>query len=131
MKMGVNKYNALPGLAILLLGLGVTASGYASSVSEPTTCEIRVASNGGMLAIQGVVNGGIALSGSYQMRVSGQGPGGSTNLNQGGQFNAGAGEAVTLGQVMVDNSGGTYDVVLSIDSAEGKVDCQGHFGSPT
>jgi hypothetical protein len=119
MKMGVNKYNALPGLAILLLGLGVTASGYASSVSEPTTCEIRVASNGGMLAIQGVVNGGIALSG------------GSTNLNQGGQFNAGAGEAVTLGQVMVDNSGGTYDVVLSIDSAEGKVDCQGHFGSPT
>jgi hypothetical protein len=129
--MGVNKYNALPGLAILLLGLGVTASGYASSVSEPTTCEIKAASNGGMLALQGVVHAGIALSGSYQMRVSGQGPGGSSNLNQGGQFNAGAGEAVTLGQMMVDNSGGTYDVRLSIDTNAGRIDCQGRFGSQT
>ena len=129
--MGVNKYNALTGLAILLLGLGVTASGYAGSLSQSTTCEIKAASNGGMLALQGVVHAGMALSGSYQMRVSGQGPGGSSNLKQGGQFNAAAGEAVTLGQVMVDNSGGTYDVTLSIDSAEGKVDCQGHFGSQT
>ena len=129
--MGVNKYNALTGLAILLLGLGVTASGYAGSLSQPTTCEIKAASSGDMLALQGVAHAGIALSGSYQMRVSGQGPGGSTNLNQGGQFNAAAGEAVTLGQVMVDNSGGTYDVTLSIDSAGGKVDCQGHFGSQT
>ena len=129
--MGVNKYNALTGLAILLLGLGVTASGYAGSLSQSTTCEIKAASNDGMLALQGVVHAGMALAGSYQMRVSGQGPGGSSNLNQGGQFNAGAGEAVTLGQVMVDNSGGTYDVTLSIDSAEGKVDCQGHFGSQT
>ena len=129
--MGVSKYNALTGLAILLLGLGVTASGYAGSLSQSTTCEIKAASNDGMLALQGVVHAGMALAGSYQMRVSGQGPGGSSNLNQGGQFNAAAGEAVTLGQVMVDNSGGTYDVTLSIDSPEGKVDCQGHFGSQT
>ena len=129
--MGINKYTALPGMAILLLGLGATASGYAGSLSQSTTCEIKAASNGGMLALQGVVHAGMALSGSYQMRVSGQGPGGSSNLNQGGQFNAAAGEAVTLGQVIVDNSGGTYDVMLSIDSAVGKVDCQGYFGSQT
>ena len=129
--MGINKYTALPGMAVLLLGLGVTASGYASSVSGPTTCEIKAASDGGMLALQGVVHAGIAISGSYQMRVSGQGPGGSSNLNQGGQFNAGAGEAVTLGQVMVDNSGGTYDVTLSLDTNAGRVDCQGRFGSQT
>ena len=129
--MGINKYTALPGMAILLLGLGATASGYAGSLSQSTTCEIKAASNDGMLALQGVVHAGMALSGSYQMRVSGQGPGGSSNLNQGGQFNAAAGEAVTLGQVIVDNSGGTYDVMLSIDSAVGKVDCQGYFGSQT
>jgi len=84
-------------LAILMLGLGVTASGYTSAASAPTSCEIKTASNGGMLAIQGVVHAGIALSGSYQLRVSGEGPGGSSDLSQGGQFNAGAGEAVTLG----------------------------------
>jgi hypothetical protein len=129
--MGINKYTSLSGLAILMLGLGLTASGYSSAASVPTTCEIKTASNGGMLAIQGVVHAGIALSGSYQMRVSGQGPGGSSDLNQGGQFNAGAGEAVTLGQVTVDNSGGTYTVTLSIDSTGGKVACQGHFGNQT
>lgn len=126
--MGVSKYNALPGLAILLLGLAVTG-GYASSIGGAATCEIKAASNGGMLAIQGVVHTTVALSGSYQMRASGQGPGGTSNVNQGGQFSAGPGDAVTLGQMMVDNSGGTYDVTLSVDTNGGRVDCQGHFGS--
>ena len=129
--MGINKSIALPALAVLMLGLGVTVSGYASAAGKSTTCEIIGTANGGMLSIQGVVHASAPVSGSYQMQVNGQGPGGSSDSSQGGDFTASAGDAVTLGQMMVSNGGGTYDVTLSLDANGSTIRCQNRFGAQT
>ncbi len=98
-------------------GLAVAATG--EHKSEPVRCEIQTSSANGMVTLQGVVHSNVALSGTYQFRVTGSGGGNSSNISQGGYFTAGPEGAVTLGSVMLGGSAANYDATLEL-MANGK-----------
>src|SRR5690606_4539177 len=89
------------------------------AAAGPVACEIKSASMNGMISLEAVIRSDVAAFGSYRFRVAGAGGGGGTNIQQGGNFSATPGAPVTLGRVMVGNTGGAYDAILEI-SADGE-----------
>jgi hypothetical protein len=75
-----------------------------------------------MLAVQGKLMSPTALNGEYHFALKSSGGGGSTNINQGGQFSAAPNAEVALGQVMV-NANAHVNVDFTV-TANGKTyDC--------
>ena len=105
------------------LGAGVAAAGNGQG-SGPISCEIVATPSGGMTAIEGVARSDTAMTGSYQLRVSGPG----TNISQGGPFDASAGRPATLGSVMLGGSGGSYDVRLEVETGGASASCSERIG---
>jgi len=113
----LNRFHILA--ASLLVGLG--AAGFATAdgspeaaLGEPPRCEIVASPSGGMVALEGVLHTDTAVSGSYRFRVVSHGGGGSSNIQQGGEFFAGPNEPVSLGTVMIGNGGGSYKATLEV-----------------
>jgi len=109
--------------ASVLLGLG--AAGFATAdgqpeaapgaaYAEPLRCEIVASPADGMIALEGVLHTDAAISGSYTFRVVSFGGGGSSNIQQGGEFSAGPNAPATLGTVMLGNPGGAYKATLEV-----------------
>jgi hypothetical protein len=115
--------------AAVLAGLGAasfaTADGTpettapGTAFTEPLRCEIVASPADGMIALEGVLYTDAAISGSYRFRVTSFGGGGSSNIQQGGEFVAAPGETATLGTVMLGNPGGRYKATLEV-TANGK-----------
>ena len=109
-------------MSAMLVGAGMLAASagsvVASSSSGPVRCEIVASKANGMTRLLGVAHAGSALSGSYLFRVSGSG----ANISQGGGFDARAGEAATLGSVMLGGSG-SYNVSLEVKANGASVSC--------
>ncbi len=107
--------------AMLLIGLGAGVAGIGSSQASasdgPLSCAIETSRSGGMVAIESVAKSQRAVTGSYSFSVRG----GGTNIRQGGEFEAGAGETVTLGQVTL--SGGGYDLKLEVSAGGRTASC--------
>jgi hypothetical protein len=109
--------------AAALIGLG--AAGFATAdgspdaapgaaYDEPIRCEIVASPAKGMIALEGVLHANAPISGSYRFRVVSHGGGGSSNIQQGGEFFAGPNEPASLGTVMIGNGGGSYDARLEV-----------------
>ncbi len=114
---------AAPAVLVTAGIAGVAAASAASQVkSGPLSCEIRQQVSGGMLTLQGVATADSDMSGSYRLKISGGSGGGSSTINQGGEFSASAGEDVTLGRVTV-NAGGYYDVTLEVSGGGHSARC--------
>ena len=117
----------------ILLGLGLVGvaatSGQAKS-QDPTVCGINATSNGGMIALQAAFTSDVAVNGSYQFQVVSSGPGGNSNISQGGAFAAPANETVTLGQVSI-NEGATYQVMFKVTADGMDMDCSQTMPSRT
>jgi hypothetical protein len=113
--------------ATLLIGLGAAGTaigaGQATASNGPLGCSIETSRSGGMIAIESVAKSASATTGSYTFSVRGPG----TNISQGGDFEAGAGETVTLGQVML--GGGSYDLKLEVSAGGHTVSCSERLGS--
>jgi hypothetical protein len=124
---------ALATIAALSLGLAIAGAMGANQATAASTgdtrCQIQASANNSMTTIEGVINSPTALSGSYQFEVVASGPGGSSNINQGGAFQAPAGSPVTIGKVMLGNPGATYDVKLVISSNDGAFNCADRIAS--
>lgn len=107
--------------AMLLIGLGAGVAGIgasqASASDGPLSCAIETSRSGGMVAIESVATSDRAVIGSYSFSVRG----GGTNIRQGGEFEAAAGETVTLGQVML--GGGGYDLKLEVSAGGRSASC--------
>lgn len=108
-------------LGLGLAGFGLSA-GQAESHDDPVRCEILTNTQNGMVAMQGVVHTDQAISGSYRLRISSASGGGSSNISQGGYFNAGPGDAVTLGQVML-GANAIYDASLEVNLNGATISC--------
>ena len=110
-------------LAVVALATaGVAANANSASPAPDLACGVSTATESGMLVVEGVFQSPTALSGEYRFALRSSGPGGSTNVSQGGQFSAAAGTAISLGKVMV-NAGSSVDVDFTV-SADGKrLDC--------
>lgn len=126
------------GLMALAAGIGAVSASSADAPGtaaptgiqdsdEPVRCGFQVVSAGGATAIEAIVAADLAVTGSYQLRVTGSGGGGRTNISQGGPFAAGPDAEVTLGRVMLGNRGASYDAVLSISANGRTVECAGRI----
>jgi hypothetical protein len=114
------------------LGVGVIsviASGIERvDASQSIRCEIQVKEHGNAVALEGVVFAKNAVEGSYQLRVSKTGGGGSSDINQSGDFSAGPGEPSTLGTVTLGGDGGSYIARLTVTWDGGAIECTERVG---
>lgn len=112
--------------ATLVVALATAGAGLAGAKSEdgPLRCEILTDTSGGMVSLEGVVHAASALAGTYSFTVRSSGAGGSSDIEQGGAFEAARGETVSLGQMSL-GSGARLDASLTV-TAEGRtVACAG------
>jgi hypothetical protein len=119
--------NTVPAIALALvvaLGAGSAAVGAnQANTAGPLQCSIEASSHNSTVAIEGVVHSSVAVSGSYSLEVISSGPSGSSNVRQGGVFEAGPGGKTTLGRVNLGSPGATYDVSLSISANGTDLEC--------
>ncbi|SMQ66503.1 hypothetical protein SAMN06295905_1502 [Devosia lucknowensis] len=105
--------------AVAIGGIAAQANGGSSAGLD---CGINSQTQGGMIAIEAVVNSPVALSGEYRLSLNSHGNGGSSNINQGGAFTAAAGTPLALGKVMV-NAGSEIDIDFTITHGGKEFDC--------
>jgi hypothetical protein len=91
--------------------------------SHPIRCEIQVKERGHGVALEGVVFATTAIDGSYQLRVSNAARGGSSDINQSGEFSAAPGEPSALGTVTLGGDGGSYVATLTVTWNGGSIEC--------
>jgi hypothetical protein len=115
-------------VGLVAAGLAMDASRAGSTAGGAIRCEIQASSTNGMIALEGVVRADVEVSGSYRFRVKTAGGAGGSNIQQGGDFTAGPGSAVTLGKVMLGGQGAIYDASLEITSDGATVKCAERVG---
>ncbi|MCT7374854.1 curli-like amyloid fiber formation chaperone CsgH [Chelativorans salis] len=119
-------------LALAISGTALMAgsgkAGFLTAGSEDTRCEILASTEGGMIALQGVVHAKVAMSGSYSFRVETVGGSGSSNIKQGGSFSAAPGKPAELGRVMLGGSGAVYEATLEVEAPDGRFTCSKRAG---
>ena len=88
-------------------------------------CEIRATDlPGGMMRLESVVYGAPGAYGSYQVSMERSGPGGTSNVSQGGDYEIGPeGDAVVSVTEVNRGPRDRYSAVMTIDSAAGPYSC--------
>jgi hypothetical protein len=102
---------------------GVKAGPVIDDLAELPVCELRAERTGRTVELEGLVHAGRAVSGSYRLRVVQNGGGGSSQINQGGEFDARAGSASSLGIVSLLAAPGSYTATLTVQWDDGSLDC--------
>ena len=119
----------IPTFSIGLVIAALAASaGFANSSTSAVQCGVSKSSENGMLALQGTILSPTAMSGEYRFAIQSSSNGGSSNISQGGYFEAAAGAVTPLGKVMV-NAGSTYNVVFDVTAGGQKIDCNQDIAS--
>lgn len=117
-------------IAPLVIGLGAAGLAMggtqASSSDGSVSCEIEARQQNGMIAMRGVVHSQTPISGSYEFKVQSAGRGGTSNISQGGRFNAGPDEPATLGQVQLGGAP-AYDATLDVKADGTTIACAERF----
>jgi len=92
------------------------------SASSRPACDIRATPTSHGVAISAVMTARAPISGDYELVITKSGPNGSSEVQQGGAFNAGRGERVTLGQTELGlDHGDRFHAVLTLTDADGRV----------
>lgn len=89
-------------------------------------CEIRAFDlPGGVMRLESVVYGAPGAYGSYQVSMVRSGPGGTSNVSQGGDYEIGPdGDAVVSVTEVNRGPRDRYSAVMTIDSASGPYRCE-------
>lgn len=82
-------------------------------------CDIRETRTSQGLRLEAVVHARTALRADYGFSVEAKGSGGTSNVTQGGPFEAAAGVSTTVGAV--DISRGRYRATLTVRDADGEI----------
>ncbi len=88
-------------------------------------CWIRETKTVNGVRLEAVVRAHSAVYGSYDFNVTAQGPGGSSDVTQGGEVDLADGEGATVGSA--EFSGGRYRAVLTLRDAGGELCSAEHF----
>lgn len=92
------------------------------SASSRMDCDILARPTSHGVAISAVLNAGEAMSGDYNLVITKSGASGSSDVQQGGAFNAARGERVTLGETELGlDRGDRFHAVLTLTDADGRV----------
>lgn len=111
------------GLVLAPAAAWAAMSGSATTNGAPVRCEIRATPQGGLLALEALVETDKSVSGRYSLEIEGSGSGGGTQLTQGGPFETKAGKTATLGSVTLSSKGALYDVSLDVTVAGKTISC--------
>jgi curli production assembly/transport CsgH protein len=125
----VNSNRGIPVAAAITLA-GLVAAGASNAIlhvdspdAGPVSCEIRNRIQDDTVFLEPFVHSDKGVSGTYSVSVSGGGEGGSSNIQQGGEFSAIAGRPTSLGRMSVGASGASYNVKLKVTVAGTSVSC--------
>ena len=113
----------LAGSGVLGVGMIMAAPHQASAGVSGLSCEIFESHRGGVVVLEGVVYSNSAVDGSYQFNVTRAGGGGSSNINQGGEFSVGTGGKSSLGSVSLAGDGG-YSATLHVTAGGRSASCR-------
>jgi hypothetical protein len=108
--------------------MGITAVTAKQHENGPVRCEIKVKDQGGSVSLEGVVRADAATQGEYHFRVNKAGGGGSANIDQRGEFNAGPDNPGRLGSVTLGTNGGTYVAKLTVTAGGQTFECTEKVG---
>jgi hypothetical protein len=119
---------------VALACLGLASAGLALEASEATaasvgevSCRIRAVPSRGGVHLEGLATAKSPVSGSYELKVTTGGGGGSSETAQSGAFTARPGEGSTLGEVSLAlESGSFYSAVLTVTWPGGSQTCAKH-----
>jgi hypothetical protein len=116
-------------LSLAWSALGMPVNGNGTWAEEEQTaplrprCQLRVDDDGDSIVLEGVVFARKPASGSYQMRVSQESTGGSSNIAQSGDFIVKSGSTASLGTVSLSNRVSRYVAKLTVQWDDGASDC--------
>ncbi len=113
-------------LTALATGAALAGSGGSATPSKGTgglACDLSATRAGGQIILVPSVQSAKAASGSYDLRVSGGGSGGSSTIRQGGDFSLAAGGAADLGSLSLAGRGASYDVTLEVTTPVASARC--------
>ncbi len=117
-------------LALCLTGVALAGNSSATSSDEPINCEIKATENGGMITLETLIHSDTTISGQYRFKLKSAGRSGNTNISQGSNFRAEAGEPLQLGRMMV-SSGAVYDASLDVTVSGVSFNCAERIGGAT
>ncbi|HEV7274979.1 MAG TPA: curli-like amyloid fiber formation chaperone CsgH [Devosiaceae bacterium] len=114
----------LTSTAAAVLGLAVAGLAAAGSHAGAAgvQCGVETRTANGMTSIEGVLHAAAPVDGAYTFKIASNGPGGRSNVSQGGRFSAGANESLTLGRATL-NSNASIDVVFEVNANGVDIDC--------
>src|SRR6516225_8759543 len=96
-------------LALVLLPVcAVAAMTTANQSDGAQLCEIKATPGAGMVRLDALVHAEKHVGGTYAFRVEKAGDGGSSTINQSGDFDATAGHSAVLSSVSLDSKGTDY-----------------------
>lgn len=117
-------------LALSLTGVALAGSGTGHSSDDPISCEIKATENRGMITLETLIHSETAINGQYRFKLKSAGRSGNTNISQGSNFHAAAGQAAQLGRMMV-SSGAIYDASLEVTVSGVTFNCAERIGGAT
>lgn len=116
--------NIIPKAALALTLAGCAASaGSGSASAGPLQCEIVAKTSGGMTRLEAVAHAERPTSGQYSFQISSSGASGSSNVRQGGEFEAAPGRSATLGTAGF-GAGASYKATLEVNANGERVTCE-------
>jgi hypothetical protein len=89
-------------------------------------CRIRETKTANGVRLEAIILAASAVYGSYDFTVSAKGPGGASDVTQGGEVDLADGESATVGSA--EFSGGRYRAVLTLNDAGGEL-CSAEYFS--
>lgn len=129
---GVDGSSVRTGLRVALtlgaLAGGAVAVGHVEAATTGMTCRIDIKERSGTTVLEGVVVSKSPISGSYDLVITKSGGGGSSDINQSGQFDAAAGSETSLGTVMLGGDAGRYKAKLTVRAGDRAVECREQAG---
>jgi hypothetical protein len=111
--------------AVFVAGAGMSDSATAGDAN--LRCTIETLSRGGAVELSALVSAPRDLNGSYRLRISKDGGGGSADIDQSGEFSVVAGERAVVSSVSLGGDG-TYTAKLSVTANGRTVDCSKRTG---
>jgi hypothetical protein len=103
-----------------------TATGQAGSSAQ--TCEISSTPKAGLTKLDALVHATKSAAGTYTFRVQKTGGGGSSTINQSGDFDAAAGQTATLSSVSIGSAGAAYKATLDVKMGGDSFSCTKQIG---
>ncbi|MGY5776466.1 curli-like amyloid fiber formation chaperone CsgH [Rhizobium sp. LEGMi135b] len=116
-------------LALVLLPVGAVAAMTTANQSDETQlCEIKATPGAGMVRLDAFVHADKHVGGTYTFHVEKAGGGGSSTINQSGDFEATAGHPAILSSVSLDSKGAQYKATLDVVIGDKSFSCTKQTG---